>query len=71
MEHGCAQIFCKRTKWMFSHCQRSHQTLIQQNIFEMSWINEFRHLSYPPTTIQDLEQVLLQKCPSVYDQQAY
>jgi hypothetical protein len=46
---------------MFSEGQRSHQTLIQQNIFEVSWTNEFRHHPYPPTTTQDLEQVLLQE----------
>jgi hypothetical protein len=56
---------------MFSHGQRSHQPIIQQNIFEMSWINEFRHRPYPSTTIQDLEQVLLQEYPAVHHQQAY
>jgi hypothetical protein len=61
VSHGCTQIFCRRTKRMFSDGQRSHQTLIQQNIFEMSWINEFRYHPYSPTTIQDLEQVLLQE----------
>jgi hypothetical protein len=71
MSHGCAQIFCTRIKCMFSDGQRSHQTLILQNIFEMIWINEFRHRPYPPTTIQDSEQALLQEYPSVYHQQTY
>jgi hypothetical protein len=46
---------------MLSDGQCSHQTLIQQNIFEMSWINEFKHHPYPPAIIQDLEHVMLQE----------
>jgi hypothetical protein len=37
MLHGCTKIFYRHTKGMFSNGQRSHQTLIQQNIFQMSW----------------------------------
>ena len=60
VSHGCTKIFCSRTKCVFSHGQRSHQTLIKQNIFEMSWINEFRHRPYPTTCVQDLEVLLLE-----------
>jgi hypothetical protein len=54
-----------------SGCSPMVNALTKQNIFEMSWINEFRHRPYPPTTIHDLEQTLLHGYPSAYHQQAY